>query len=228
MESELYSQYTFTKKTKNKKKTFKHQKHKTTSKETVQLKKETVKLKKGTLQLTKEEQTKPQKQQLYFEKKRDGHCRMHAINNALGGEYLQLAQFWNLCDAYDKLHHTSGSRTFFIVSDANDNLLSWILSSHFDRKTVYFAPGTSTIFTEDQLESCEAILAFSYSHVWAYRKHEDKWYCLNNLHNSAKQVCITKIGGDKFGYILIKQQSKKKSSKSNTSNNQSSNEDSAP
>ena len=123
------------------------------------------------------------RERIYFQKQKHGcHCRLHALNNALGRSALSRRTFFAYCDEFDKVfqkyckmndhlktYNCEGSRNYFFLSvDEDANVLSFIL--HKMKFTTQYYPLNGSIkLTPDLLEDCESFLCWSEGHVWAYR-----------------------------------------------------------
>ncbi len=118
--------------------------------------------------------------ELFFREQGDSDlCRLFAINNALGRQALTKKSFLKYCRQFDRQYHCKGSDTYFFVADNNDNILSFALH-HLEVETRYIPIGGT--LSDDMMKDCNALLCFTSEHVWAFRKHDRHWYCLNSLH----------------------------------------------
>lgn len=106
----------------------------------------------------------------YCQKSKDGLCRINALNNALGYDFITAKQFYKVCDEYDEKYNLSHnfSRQYFSVANSNfDNIFSYILHKTNKYITKYIQMDT---LTPNELKNCNSVIVFNNNHTWALRR----------------------------------------------------------
>lgn len=113
----------------------------------------------------------------FCQSSRDGLCRLDALCNAIGSNFIGLKRFNEKCDEYDAKHgfQIGFSRELFsIAGDEYDNIFNHILTETGKYYTNYV--GKSSFIPNDL--DCVSVIIFSETHTWALRrcKHDkDMW-----------------------------------------------------
>lgn len=155
---------------------------------------------------------------LFFERQRGGLCRMHALNNFLGGATYNEESFAKLLAEYDMKYrdcHLPPAGEFDIFLSNSENVVVYALQEHENVYTKLFALGTSGLVDEimEAIDpSVNALIIFNGSHIWTVKKSGDAWYELDSLRARPAQVASIKhhIAGyrsRRFGILVIRSRS---------------------
>jgi hypothetical protein len=162
----------------------------------------------------------------YWERQRDGLCRMHAINAFLHSQsvpVLDKQKFREMCEKFDALGgHPPGTTLQTDTMTNLDSMLTFVVRFFCPNACVFPIPFTNgkeyivkrgkasvehhTMEHHTMEHTCEFMFVFNQEHVWLTRKdlHTGNWYEIDSM--SGIRPCMSVSGlleRDDLGFVVI-------------------------
>jgi hypothetical protein len=120
---------------------------------------------------------------IYHERQRGGYCRLHALNNLIGEQVCDSAQFDKYCDEYDSINKFSkgtSKQQFFYNNGDNNNIFGYVLEKMGYSYTMHHYD----FYRNKTINVCEntiGYILYSKGHAFCIRKHDDKFYLIDSM-----------------------------------------------
>lgn len=143
---------------------------------------------------------------MYHELQRGDLCRLHAINNLLGFEYLKEDEFNMLCDKFDKLVRSERcSRIVFYNVGGIFNILGYCIFRRFNITMTHHGIGEdrNISVSKDKKKETLGYFVYSHSHIWVVKRVNDTLYLIDSMSPFINAVGIDYLNSTRYGVIEV-------------------------
>ncbi len=144
---------------------------------------------------------------IFCERQRGDFCRMHSINNYVGGSKLNEEIFYKYCDEYDSIIDGLKSRNMDGFAEGR-SIVSYIMDVLFN-KFILLIPYNSYKNSRKHLDmdfynkiynKVNSFFEFNKNHIWINKKLDGKMYKIDSI-GGVNEINTKNMG--KNGYFLV-------------------------
>lgn len=145
---------------------------------------------------------------MYHERQVGNYCRKHSINNLMGKELINIADFDKLCDDFDKANNfdrqCSRKDHLFYNYGAEDNIFGFALRNKgVEVKMIgYDNWRKEDIDLETNKDDLLGAFVFKEGHVWCVRYIDGKFHSIDS-NGLVKEVKENYFKDKKLSFLLV-------------------------